>query len=130
MLYAYTDVQLGGTLVFGAPAATHSTIATMTINAQAPSPSMVSGVEVFVYIYSLCGNSLQVTSPSYTGSITLDDRCSGTVDLLAVQDTSEFADETWGPYQFLPAQPIVDGGFAPATLVRSSYSPLLIELTG
>jgi hypothetical protein len=101
-LIAFDDVEPDATLVFGALPPAHATIATMTITAMPPAPP--PDATTFVEVYTNC-------SPGPAeGTVQLDDRCTDSVDILAVVVTAQMGDQQAGPYAFLPAQPIVDGG--------------------
>jgi hypothetical protein len=74
----------------------------MTVTAQPPSPP--TGFVSLVFIYTACTRAVNGTS------IQLDGRCGGTVDVLAVAVASHMTIQIYNGYQYLPAQPIVDGG--------------------
>jgi hypothetical protein len=104
-LIAFDGVDPDATLVFGALPPAHATIATMTITATPPPPP--PNAVTFVDVYTSCSRV------AMQGTVQLDDRCSDSVDVLAVVVTSqmgEMGNQEYGPYAFLPAQPIVDGG--------------------
>jgi hypothetical protein len=69
-IWAYTDVDAPAMLVFGLPPTTHAAIATMTFTGTTPDGSSFA-------IYTSCGGST-------SGMVKLDDRCSTSVDVLAV----------------------------------------------
>jgi hypothetical protein len=102
-LIAFDDVEPHATLVFGALPPAHATIATMAITATPPPPP--PGAVTFAEIYTTCSRG-----PTMQGTVQLDDRCTDSVDILAVVVVSQLGDEQVEAYAFLPAQPIVDGG--------------------
>src|SRR5262249_14367046 len=98
-LIAFDDVEPDATLVFGALPPAHATIATMT-STETPPPPPPDAVTV-AYVYTNCSQGAAMQ-----GTVELDDRCTDSVDILAVVVTSQMGDDQVGPYAFLPAQPI------------------------